>query len=297
MRYDLRVIVMSKPLSESPILRVLVLLLVSFLTIKAVFAESFFGEHARGWHWYEVLPVAEPEQQTEDKSIAIQTAEEDKEHPTRSHPKTPTELVKAYREALESRLHAAWVNPTPQNLKAYQEMQKDLMDRSQTFATVWMQSVFQNPELDHTLVSPVSQQGRHLHIDLEKDRTFKVIKGLSETFGLFFFFSGDCPYCHQFAPIVKRFAETYGWEVIAISADGESLAEFPNAQNDNGLFEAWGLKVLPSLFAVNPKTKSTIPIAYGLTSLDEMENRIMTLVSSTAVSPTLVSPTLMGAKP
>lgn len=276
-------------------LLLLKILLLTFLSIEGGFAASFFGEQARGWHWYEALPlIEEPETPKEigsPETGAPETgAPERKSIPPR--PKTPTELIKAYREVLESRLHAAWVNPTPQNLKAYQEMQKDLMDRSQTFATVWMQSVFQNPELDHTLVSPVNQQGRHLQIDLEKSRTFKVIKSLSETFGLFFFFSGDCPYCHQFASIVKRFAETYGWEVIAISVDGGLLAEFPNAQANNGLFEAWGLKVLPSLFAVNPKTKSTIPIAYGLTSLDEIENRIMTLVSSTPVSPTL-----MGAKP
>ena len=284
-------VVMPKPLSDTsvsggPVL--LRILLFGFLSIKAGFAASFFGEHARGWHWYETLPVIdEPfEAKKEEKPLLseVEGKTGDKEV---SHSQTPTELINAYRKKLEGRLHAAWVNPTPQNLKAYQEMQKDLMDRSQTFATVWMQSVFQNPELDHTLVSPVNQQGRHLHIDLEKERTARTIQNLSQEYGLFFFFSGDCPYCHQFAPIVKRFAETYGWEVIAISVDGGPLGEFPNAQNDNGLFEAWGLKVLPSLFAVNPKTKSTIPIAYGLTSLDEMENRIMTLVS----------PTLTGAKP
>jgi conjugal transfer pilus assembly protein TraF len=293
-------VVIPKPLSGTSVSGAPVLLrilLLGFLCIKAGFAASFFGEHARGWHWYEVLPVTEPEQQIDDKSIVMQIPQEDKEHQKRSHPKTPTELVKAYREVLESRLHAAWVNPTPQNLKAYQEIQKDLMDRSQIFSTVWMQNVFQNPELDHTLVSPVNQQGRHLQIDLEKESTARTIQNLSEEYGLFFFFSGDCPYCHQFAPIVKRFAETYGWEVIAISVDAgapdrASLAEFPHAQSDNGLFEAWNIKVLPSLFAVNPKTQEAIPIAYGLTSLDEMENRIMTLVSSTAVSPTL-----MGGKP
>ena len=102
-----------------------------------------------------------------------------------------------------------------------------------------------------------------------------MIKGLSETFGLFFFFSDDCPYCHQFAPIVKRFAETYAWEVIAIRVDagasgtsapgtsalgtdssgGGSLPEFPDAQADHGLFEAWGIQALPALFAVNPQTR------------------------------------------
>lgn len=248
------------------------ILMVSLLN-QSICADGFFKDHTRGWHWYESLPVVEDEP---DQKEEVRVKEEKRLF----QPKTPSEFIKAYREELESRLHAAWVYPTLQNVKAYQEMQKDLMDRSQFFATVWMQNVFQNPELDHTLVSPVNQQGRHLQLDLEKNRTFKVIKELSETFGLFFFFSSDCPYCHQFAPIVKRFAETYGWEVIAISVDEGKLEEFPNAQNDNGLFEAWGIKVLPSLFAVNPKTKSTIPIAYGLTSLDEMENRILTITGA-----------------
>ena len=260
-------VVLPKPLSGAPaLLRILVL---GFLSMKAGFAESFFGEHARGWHWYEVL--SEPDK--EDKTISD-------EQPLKGSfgPQTPTDLIKSYREVLESRLHAALLNPTPQNIKLYQEMQKDLMNRSQLFATVWMQNVFQNPELDHTLLSPVNQQGRHLQIDLEKIRVARTIQNLSQEYGLFFFFSSDCPYCHQFAPIVKRFAETYGWEVIAISIDGGLVAEFPNAQNDNGLFETWGLKVLPSLLAINPKMKEAIPIAYGLTSLDEMENRIMTLM-------------------
>jgi conjugal transfer pilus assembly protein TraF len=245
-----------------------VMLMGTLLTVSPSVAESFFKNHTRGWHWYEVLPLPHDEEGTN----------EEPSHPQKpSRPKTPTEVVKAYRAALESRLHAAWVNPTPQNVKAYQEMQKDLMDRSKMFATTWMQNVFQTPELDHTLVSPVNQQGRHLQLDLEKNRTFKVIKELSQTFGLFFFFAGDCPYCHQFAPIVKEFAKTYGWEVIAISVDGGTLAEFPDAQHDNGLFNLWGIKALPALFAVNPQNQEAIPVAYGLTSLDEMENRVMTL--------------------
>jgi conjugal transfer pilus assembly protein TraF len=274
---------MQKPL-------LIMIMLFSPLMTKASPENSFFGEHARGWHWYEVLPVIEEPLDPEEKKAEDQKV---------SGLQTPTELIKAYREALESRLHTAWVYPTPQNIKAYQEMQEDLMKRSKTFATVWMQNIFKNPELDHTLISPVNQQGRHLQIDLEKNRTFKVMKVLSETFGLFFFFSGDCPYCHQFAPIVKKFAETYGWEVIAISVDAGapgrgSLAEFPNTQPDNGLFQAWNIKVLPSLFAVNPKTQEAIPIAYGLTSLDDMENRIMALVPEALVSPTLLAPTPKG---
>ena len=249
-------------------------LVVLGLMVSVVQANSFFKDHARGWHWYEQMPVVEeeaPRQAQEQGTQAKVVA---------SAPKPPTEMVKAYREELENRLHRAWVDPTHKNIKSYQEMQKDMMDRSKVFSHTWLQTVFQNPELDHTLVSPVNQQARHLQLDLEKERTRKTIKALSEENGLFFFFAEDCPHCHTFAPIVKRFSELYGWNVIAISVDGGSLPEFPDAQNDNGLFRAWEVKVLPSLYAVNPSTKTVIPVAYGVTAMDEMENRIMTLIGA-----------------
>lgn len=258
----------------SRIHHILVRLVMTLFLVQGCYGASFFRDHTRGWHWYELW---EQEPGSEDQK------QPDQYITAKLSSKSPTELVKTYREELETRLHRAWVYPTPQNLKAYQEMQRDLMSRSKIFATVWMQNVYQHPELDHTLVSPVNQQARHIQIDLEKEQTRKVIQSLSQTYGLFFFFSSNCLYCHQFAPIVKRFAETYGWEVIAISVDADasgsgSLAEFPNAQADNGLFEIWNVKVLPSLFAVNPQTQEAIPIAYGLTALDEMESRLMSLL-------------------
>jgi conjugal transfer pilus assembly protein TraF len=247
---------------------------------------SFFSDHRRGWHWYERFAPLDQEPETSNQEKQSRQKQD-----VAVSPKSPSAFIKAYREELERRLHTAWLYPTPQNIKAYQTMQKDMMDRSKVFSTIWLQTVFQNPELDHTLISPVNQQGRHLQIDLKKHNTFQTIKNLSQIWGLFFFFSDDCPYCHQFAPIVKKFSDTYQWEVIAIQVENNAetgehggshqdnvKSLFPNMQGDNGLLQAWGIKVLPSLFAVNPTTREAIPIAYGLTSLDEMENRIMTLL-------------------
>lgn len=67
-------------------------------------------------------------------------------------------------------------------------------------------------------------------------------------------------------------------DVLPITLDGGSLEQFPNAQRDNGLFKEWNTEVLPALFAVNPKTGHVIPIAFGLTGIDQMELRIMKLV-------------------
>jgi conjugal transfer pilus assembly protein TraF len=152
-----------------------------------------------------------------------------------------------------------------------------MIDRSKTFSEVWMQTVFQNPYLDHTLVSPVNQKARHIQLDLQKQQLKNLITNLSKDYGLFFFFGSNCEYCHGFAPIVKQFSQNYGWEVLAISVDGGALKEFPNPVKDNGLLQQWNVEMLPALFAVNPNTGHVIPIAYGMISLDQMETRIITL--------------------
>lgn len=228
---------------------------------------AFFEQNAEGWHWYHD-PVIEEE------SAPLIT----KQHTETALPLTPTEIVKAYQKELEKKLHKAWVYPSYKNIQAYQEMQKDLTQRSQNFSETWMKVVYQNPELDHTLVSPVNQKSRHIYLDQEKQMIIETIKSLKEDYGLFFFFSSQCEYCHQFAPIVQQFAKNYGWEVIAISADGRDVPGFTEILPDNGLLQKWGVKFLPSLFAVNPTTGHVLPIAYGLTALDQMELRIITLL-------------------
>ena len=223
---------------------------------------AFFDNHAEGWHWY--INPAIPETTTEDKKRPLSKA-------------TPTEQLKAYQKKLEGLLHKAIMQPSYQNVKAYQLMQKDLMDRSQQFSDLWMQVVYQNPELDNTVKFPVNQKARHIYLDERQEQIKNTIYKLRNQYGLFFFFSSKCIYCHQFAPIVVRFAKQYDWRVIPISLDGIGVAEFKEFMPDNGLAEKWQVTVLPSLFAVDPKSGHILPVAFGLTSIDQMETRIMAL--------------------
>lgn len=240
------------------------LILIGWLESTCLYA-AFFDQSAQGWHWYQDPIIIKKEQQ--DPEIVPVTP-------------TPTETIKTYQKELETRLHKAILNPSYQNVQAYQEMQKDLTDRSQKFSETWMQVVFQNPHLDHTLVSPTNHTGRHVYLDQEKQIIKDTISNLKDEYGLFFFFSSQCEYCHKFAPIVQQFAKNYDWKIMAISLDGGSIPGFLNPVPDNGIAAKWQVIVLPSLFAVNPTTGHVLPIAFGLTSIDQMENRIMTLLKN-----------------
>ncbi len=232
---------------------------------EVLFAEdSFYKRRAEGWHWYE------------ERKIQKDKKEEKKDKHIKSV--TPTQLLKLYRQELERKLHLAMLFPSLENVKAYQEFQKDLMERSQLFSERWMQSIYLNPHLDFTSKYPINQIGRHTYIDEDKKAKYAKLKALSNSYGFFFFFKGDCPYCHTFAPIVKRFSARYGWTVRAISLDGGKLKEYPKPLLDNGIAERLSIAQVPALIAVNPKTQEMLPISYGITSEDEMEARILTLI-------------------
>ncbi len=238
---------------------------ISFLKAQpeAKSVPTFFEKRAEGWHWYE-------DSLREDKI----KENEKSENPANSSFQTPTQTIEVQRKNLERKLHAAIVEPIRENLIAYMIAQKALMDQSQRFSESWQRVVMTTPVLDETLVHPVDQSARHLYYDEQAKELSKRIKRLAQEYGLFFFFRNNCPYCHSFAPIVKRFAQKYGWSVLAISLDGGVLPEFPNARHDNGIATRLQISHSPALIALNSKTGNLLPLAYGMVSESEIERRI-----------------------
>jgi conjugal transfer pilus assembly protein TraF len=220
---------------------------------------SYFDDRERGWHWYE------KQSQLEEKAK--------KNIPTLS----PLERLKQYQEKLETAKAEAVLNPTPQNVLNYQRLQYETMEKSDLFADVWMRNVYAHPEIDHTRKSPISQKARHIYLRQREEERERKILSLSKEYGLFLFFKNNCPYCDAFAPIVKRFSVKYGWEILAVSEFGEKNELFERNVRDNGLAEAWKVNTYPSLFAVNPRTGRVIPVAVGMISVEEMEERIAVL--------------------
>lgn len=222
---------------------------------------SFFERKAEGWHWY---------QDQEPESRGQESGRKEKTKITLN----PTQAIETQRKALETKLHAAIVEPTQENLIAYITAQKALMDQSQKFSEMWKQVVMITPSLDETLVYPVDQNARHVYYNEQHNKLKERIMHLASEYGLFFFFRKNCSYCHHFAPIVKRFSQKYGWSVLGISLDGGKLPEFPNAKQNNGIAERLQIAHVPALIALHPKTGQLIPLAYGLVSESEIEQRV-----------------------
>jgi len=106
-----------------------------------------------------------------------------------------------------------------------------------------------------------------------------VLEKTAQTQGLFFFYSSSCQHCQQFAPILKRFSDRYGFKVLPISVDGGFLPSFPDAVMDEGQRHTFRVSTLPSLFLVNPHNQLVALITEGAISEGELINRLVKIVS------------------
>ena len=235
-------------------------------------AKPFYAQHDEGWFWY---------QREEKKELRTDTWKDKSVPSTPSH-KIPTaqEKVKQIQQDFEEATAQAILNPTLSNVQHVMTLQRQIIDRSSEFQETWMQaSLFEGQHMR------ASDNGTPVHRKIMQEQKEKELhqklRRLAKETGLFFIFREDCKFCHAFAPVVKEFSREYGFEVKAISGDGGVLKEFPDAVSDNGMIDKINVKrVYPALFLAHPPTGNVIPVAWGMTTPDQLLDNFSTIIKA-----------------
>ncbi|MGV8948502.1 MAG: conjugal transfer protein TraF [Candidatus Paracaedibacter sp.] len=233
-------------------------------------AKTWYEAPDQGWSWYIDPPKrSKPKKQTRDQETPSTKVETSYVH---------TEEMEKLRKGFEELQAKAILNPTLENVQAFQKAYNSIVNRSSSFEKTWMLSSLISGESYR-----VSDQHSPKHRKIYQEKTDKQLEedivGLVRTHGLFFIFKNDCPYCHEMAPIVRQLVDQYHFEVKAISPDGETLKEFPEAVKDNGTISQINPEgVFPTLFLVNPNSGQTIPLARGLTSPSELKDNLKVII-------------------
>ena len=258
--------------------RITVLLLICFWSWPAL--ADYYKGHAEGYWWYQ---DPEPAEETAEENVTETPSPAIAAPP----PFDPVAALKAFQEKLEYARAAAIMDPTPENIRAYMGLNNQSLAKARNFTNVAQQTVWTNPDLDLSLRHPVYDQAVHAFKDERRNLVDDFLHKTAERYGLFFFFRGDCPFCHKFAPILKFFAEFYGFEVIPITLDGGALPDFPNPRYNNAAGMSLEVNDVPAVFLVNPTTREIRPIAYGFVSPEELRQRIYTLLQGEPPNPLL----------
>lgn len=230
----------------------------SYPDLKAQDPSSYYQQHETGWHWYQnnrdEIPAASPPVST---SLS------------------PLQAMKAYRQSLKERLDAAILDPSPDHMLSFLKANQENIQRAQDFSTAWENMLLTHPEFDPHLKYPAHGAALEIYYHEENQIKKTRLKNFAENHGLFYFYASDCAYCQKFSPLVKTLAQRYHIEILPISVNGKTLPEFPDSQIDQGQAEQFGIQHYPALLAVNFKTQEVFPISYGLTSLEEIEHKIV----------------------
>jgi len=240
--------------------------------------DSYWRDRERGWFWYDD-PLPERNEGPQPKPKVLPTISA----PT--GPKRPRELVEfeALQKRVEDLRNIAIINPSEQNIRSYLNIQNFVIEKASTFADVAQRVIWASPELDPTVTGrPVNAKALEVFDREQAGARTNTVAQLSQTHALFFFFRSDCPYCHQFAPLLKDFEAKFGLHIVPISVDGGGLPEFRSPRVDNGIARTLDVRQVPALFLAEPRGGKITPIGYGVLSESELLERIFVVTQPDA---------------
>ncbi len=231
--------------------------------------DPFWADSWRGWHFYEdpapdEMPPVPPRQAAPPPAPA-------------SAPARPAELAELdrLRQALEDARGVAVMKPTEANVRRYMELEARVVARASTFADVARRVAWTTPELDPTLQGrPVNARALEVFEERQAGERSRAIAALGRDHVLLFFFRGDCPYCHAFAPTLQAFQQRHGLRVEAVSLDGGAMPGFAQARRDNGTATALRVTQVPAVYLAQPFTGRIVPIGFGVMSESQLVERV-----------------------
>jgi conjugal transfer pilus assembly protein TraF len=228
---------------------------------------------AEGWFWYhDPSPEESPTPKEPPRQVVTST------------PATParSETLKEYdqfKQSIEDAKDTMIASPTPDSVRHYVELQTKLVKRASEVADAFQRVVWANPQFDFTQQRPVVNTGLRAY-DLQQQETRRqTFDRLAQNSMFYFFFRGDCPYCHAFAPTLESFSQATGIHVFPISVDGGGLPQYPNPHADNGIGDRLGVTMVPALFLATPATGDIVPVGFGALSDTDLGERLISLAN------------------
>lgn len=247
---------------------------------EATATSPYWSDTWRGWHFYE-----EPEPAAEDAVPPRKPVPQPATPSAKTPPAKQPELVQFERlqKTLDEYRNVAIMRPTEANVRRYMELEAKVVARASYFADVAQRVAWATPELDPTLQGrPVNAKALEVFERQQISDRSGSIGVLGQDHVLFFFFRGDCPYCHAFAPTLAAFQARHGIKVVGISVDGGSMPGFPDARTDNGIARTLQVTQVPAVFLAQPFSGKITPIGFGVLSEAELLERIATVSAPSA---------------
>ena len=232
---------------------------ICILTCNASGYSAYFNQSPIGWHWNnEIQQPVLPKK----KKTLNDTQNRDQN--------SPIQKMKRIHELLAYYKDKAVLNPSVENIKDYLVIQNMMMEQSSLFATNWKKTMLLYPQFDYSISHPTDSAITQIaQSDLHENQV-SIVKEMAKEYGLLFFYNGNNPLSFQMEKTVSVFSNFYHFSTIAVSVDHTVIPDLLNTKINHGQAEALGVKALPALVLVNPKTGEHFVLSYGYASVNEL---------------------------
>lgn len=218
--------------------------------------KQYYRDYKRGWYWYEKEKAKPKKDEREPKHRIPSLKDYTIEALWNMHPDDFQPLLLDFQKK-------AVMDPSEQSVKEYYDIQDIARRKSLAFSNATAYVMQKYPELNVANDYPTATPGRAALTRMQSGEIKERIARAQGDFGLIYFYSPSCQYCTEQGKIVGMFEKNYGWEIKKVNRDEEvRLAAMFNVQ------------MVPYLVLIYRYGKDAIPVAAGVTSLADMEERI-----------------------
>jgi conjugal transfer pilus assembly protein TraF len=248
----------------------LVLILLQLLPVCAYAKQDFFNQSYRGWLWFE--------EKEQDESLNQKPKQQDMAHvPSKEEMQTAKLENEEFKEELENLRHMMIRYPDNINyIRLYKEKEQQMLDGAMVLARNFAMANFLNPNLADQLKAPQNIYGRNVLKSEKQNNDNKIIKSLTTKIELFVFREGNCAHCPLLEKHLNSFANKYGFNVEAVSADN-SKSNYFKTHNNPAITKALNLNIMPTVIAVTKDSSMRFELARGAVSIPDLEDKALLL--------------------
>lgn len=245
---------------------ILVFLIILMQTMPIqVYGEGLSEEREQGWHFWNEKKEAE---------VTGPVPEDAKKPATGKQNMSPrAKRNKQLKEDFREALNLAIFDPTTQNVMRAQILQAIIMQRSKEFMNVWSKTSLQ-------LGSMLNNRNNPNPLSEAVARREQAIKNrvrlteLAKTGFLVLQAREGCGFAKAFAPIVRDFADSYGFHLVAATPDGADFEGISGVVDGGKLDGLNPKRETPVLYLVAASGNEVFVIARGIYSVPQIEQNI-----------------------
>lgn len=193
--------------------------------------------------------------------------------------KSDSQILNDINKEVEELKATAILNPTVNNVSNYIAAQNKVVNMASGFTQSWTQAMLQKPELNYISTHPVNNYAQQILTTEKQQNTQAALNLFAKEYGLIFFFKGTDKLAAFQSKIIKSITTKYNIAIIPVAIDNTPNEYFPNLIKDNGRANTLGIKITPAVIAMHSRAGKTTPLAFGIVSENELEERIADFIN------------------